>query len=507
MFVLALASMIWWRPTSPVPDPGQRVVPRASAWWSAALILAVGVALGAPRLASSFWWDELVSLMLVVRRGPLVILSFSSSANNHVLNSALMWVTTHTLGEHEWAVRLWPFIMSLAAVQLVFWTLVRTSGVAMATTAGLLAAMHGWIAGHGTEARGYAGAILCTWVAMATMAQLLTRPTLRATLLYIVASVAAFGFVTTSLLVPLAHGALGVVLALRARTAEARATALNIVFACLWVAVLGLVAFGLPLPQILDYSRTVAHIDHPGLTWAALGEMALYLAGLTRTSVALAAGVAYVIVAGIGYAAALRGTSPTLRRLAVAMMAPALVTILYFVTPGTRSSPRFFAFLLLPACVGVAFGLRWLWQRQGGVRAVAVALSALWLFAIGDFQRRALTIGRPDLRALRDRVGNQRVALIGAQATVNRFYFPDAVAVGMEAPDSVPYAVANADIVIEGRATKDRRLSVPDSTLAALGFGIVGALRSAVPDQAEFVVYARAPKPGDPLYGDVELRR
>ena len=486
--VLALASMVWWPVTRlPATTPEPRAPIPARAWWCAALVLTIGVALETPRLTSSFWWDELTSLVLVVRRGPLVIASYSANANNHILNSALMWVVSALGGEREYVLRLVPFVMSLVAVQLVFLTLLPLAGLRVAALAALTAAIHGWVTGHGTEARGYAGAILCSWVAIVCFARMLTRPTRRATLAYIAAAVLSFGFVTTSLFVPIAHGLIGLVLLVRARTEPARAIALNIVFACLWVAPLALIAFGLPLPQLAIYARTSAVGDHSTIGWITLADLVAYLAGFARAPLVVPAAIAFVVVAAIGAAAAMRRSNPdALRALMVAAVAPTATTALYLLMPGTRSSSRFFCFLVLPACVAAAYGFAWLWRRRGPYRlATAVALGA-WLAALGAFQARALTVGRPDLRALGARVAGQRVAMVGAQAMLNRYYFPNAIA-----SDSVRRTVAGADVVIEGRANAERRLATAHPLLAGLGFQIDTTIRSAVPDQTEYVVYRR----------------
>src|SRR5262245_2998661 len=51
------------------------------------LLVAVTLLLAVPRLSTSFWWDELTTLTLVVKRGPEVMLTYSANANNHILNS------------------------------------------------------------------------------------------------------------------------------------------------------------------------------------------------------------------------------------------------------------------------------------------------------------------------------------------------------------------------------------------------------------------------------------
>ena len=53
-------------------------------------LFAISTALRLGNITSSFWWDELSTMLRVVRRGVPTIIVFSADANNHVLNSLLV---------------------------------------------------------------------------------------------------------------------------------------------------------------------------------------------------------------------------------------------------------------------------------------------------------------------------------------------------------------------------------------------------------------------------------
>src|SRR5262249_53332044 len=134
-------------------------------------------------------------------------------------------------------------------------------GRGSALLAGFLAALHLSIVTHTVEARGYSGAILCSFLACTCFALLLRRPTATISLLYIALALTAIGFVTTTIVVPVAHGLIGMIVSLRGE-AHFRRAGRHAVFACLWAGVLALVLFGLPLPQTWHYVRTEAAHDH-----------------------------------------------------------------------------------------------------------------------------------------------------------------------------------------------------------------------------------------------------
>lgn len=491
--VLSVLSLLFWRRGVAVPHGRQVREPSRSYARAVALILLLTVsALAVPRLSTSLWWDELSTIISVVRRGPVVIMAYSNGANNHILNSLLAWLSIRTLGEMEVVLHLIPFFLLVATVQLLFWTLLPAAGTRVAFISGLASAVHPWLIIHGVEARGYMGAILFSWAAVSAFAHLLTDGSRRLTILYIGSCALAFGFVSTTIMVPFAHGVFACLLLLASYRwpglVPYRRNAINLIFACLWVPVLALLLFGLPLPQTLAYARDGAAGDHLPLGAELGGQLLVYATGVQ--SAALAGLLASF--ACIGWGTALRKDAMrTPQLLMVSSLLPLGAAALYMLLPNTHASARFFCFLILPVCCGYGFALNRL-MRMGTAGRVCAGLAAaglLGLLAIEHHQ--LLRVNRPDLKGLAEELEGARVLLVGAQADVNVYYFPEADS--YRAVEAVASDIlSRADIVVEGRARKDNRLDEPDPAVVAVGFRLQKALPSAI-DGTEYLVYRRVP--------------
>lgn len=490
--VLALLSMALWRRGEAIPqaarcEPCGRIV----AGVGALILLIIAGALAAPRLDDAFWWDEINSLVRIVKRGPLTILTFSNDANNHVLNSLLMWLSLQAFGEHEAVLRMTPFLFCLAAVELFYWTLLRAGGFRIAFLGGLVAAIHPWLINHGVEVRGYAGSILFSWAAIVCFAHLIIHGSPLRTMSYIAFCVASFGCIATTIFVPIAHGAAALILFLAGfgspSLASYRANAVNLVFACLWVSVIAILFFGFPLPQTLSYARYGASREHLPLGWSLGREILTYLTGIDIT-------VPAVMIAGVtvlGWCSGLRKGAPqSLSLLILSSLLPLGVVLLYLLMPSTRSSARFFCFFLLPVCGGLGIGIMALIRmRPLGFLAASIVL-AVWLRASAREHGQLLKYANPDLKALAVELHGKRTILTGAQADMNTYYFNQAIPYQAgKSPATFPGTVATAEFVIEGRAKKDNVLDWPDAALLAQGFRVYKTLPSAVKGRTEYVVY------------------
>jgi hypothetical protein len=491
---LALLSLALWRRGKIVlQEPRAQPVTSASAKALALLLLVIFVLLAAPRLNTTLWWDELSTLTRVVKRGPVVILTYSCDANNHVLNSLLTWASLRAINEHETALHLSPFLFSLAAVQLLFWTLVRTVGTRVAFLSGLAVATHPWLVNHGVEVRGYAGAILFSWASVIIFARMITQGSPLQTVLYIVSCVTAFGFITTTILIPFGHGCLACFLLLAGYRypdlAPHRANAINAIFACLWVAVLALILFGFPLPQTLAYARDGATKDHKLLGWTLGREVLTYMTGLRE----LIPAVLFAGLACLGLWVTFRRDSlQSLRLLMVSILVPFSLAVLYVLLPGTYSSARFFCFLILPLCCCFGLGVDWISRLRTVGRIVAGLLIASWLGLLVLEHQRLLVINHPNLKALAKQLQGTRIVLIGAQADMNIYYFTQATSYQEgKSQLTLQEALAEAEVVVEGRAWPDNKLEEPNMALTALGFRIQQTLPDATPDRTEYVVYRR----------------
>jgi hypothetical protein len=368
----------------------------------------------------------------------------------------------------------------------------RVAGLRVALLSALAAATHPWLINHGVEARGYAGAILFSWAAIFAFARLLTHGSGRLTLLYVASCVTAFGFISTTILVPFAHGVTACLLLLagyrRPGLAPYRANAVNLIFACLWVLVLAVLLFGLPLPQTLAYARDTASGDHLPLGWPLGRQVSVYMTGLRG----LAPAALVMCLSCLGWSTALgRGSSSSLRLVAVSSLVPFAAAVWYVLLPGTHSSARFFCFLILPLCCVVGLALDRLARARRMGRIVAGLLVSVWLGQLAVEHQRLLLINRPNLKVLARELQGTRVVLIGDQADVNTYYFPQATSWQLgKSPATLREAVAGAEVVLEGRARQDNQLGEPDAGLVALGFGVERTLANAV-DGCEYLVYCR----------------
>jgi hypothetical protein len=464
--LLAILSAFWWRWDDAGAAPGPARVPTSRGdFLFATLLVASSAALMAPHLAWSFWWDELVTMSGAVRRGPIVILARSSRANNHIINSMAIWVVVKILGESEPVARLPAFALALAVPQAVFWGLRARRGRGAAALAALLVATHCRVLLHGIEARGYAGAILFSYLACLAFSRVLEASSARVITAYVACAVASFGFIPTTIFVPLGHGVAASLLWLRravAETADPPATrrALAAVFACVWSGVLCMILFGLPIPQTLDYVRHGSFNDHVPLGYGLLTKVAYYLTSSDTLPLALAV----LVLAGVGWYVVRRD-----RAFLLAFLTPILAWALYLVVPGTRSSSRLYCFLVIPVMMGLAFAAQTLRRRGPLPRVLLAFLAIAWAANLGAMYCRHIVPGLPDLKGLAAELGTSKVLLFSHQATPNRYYFRNADRLEWSPPD--PHLFARYDYIVQGVVP-----GWPNHDLDALGYTCVRCL-------------------------------
>jgi hypothetical protein len=421
--VLALVTAFFWRfdtkyEAAPVPF-------RMGTFdWAVVGGLAILVILSrAGHLSSSLWWDELATLLRSVRRGPLVIMSFAAGVSNHPLNSFLIWVSRALLGEREVALRLPAFLLGLAAPIACYLTMAKRLDRSTALSAAALFALHFTLAVHSTDARGYAGAILGSYLSCVFFALLLKQASLPVTILYIASSLMAIGFILTSILIPVAHGVLASVLWLKSFSTRSRprerATSPNLVFCCSWVGVAAWVLIGLMIPQNLAQATGGAEKDYSHLDWPFVEELLQYLGGVHHSLL----GAFLLFLSAAGWFQ-LKVDS----RWRLAFLSPVLLGLIYLLLPSSRLAPRFFCFALPSILVGAGIYVGALSRRSIWFPGLILVIpAALWLTDSLSMHYRHLVVGNPDLRSLGVRLATRKVVLCGMQADVNRFYLPDAV--------------------------------------------------------------------------------
>ena len=254
---------------------------------------------------------------------------------------------------------------------------------------------------------------------------------------------------------------------------------------------MSLLCTGILLPQTLAYSQSGAARDHITLSQ----ELAEGLLTYTTGTAELASAGAAAGLAASGWSVAFRGRySPQTRWLAVSVSAPLGVALCYLLMPGTRISPRFLCFLILPTCCGLGLGVDWLLRGPVGLRLIAALAVVGWGGAVAVEHHSLLTVGRPGLKALAAELRGSPVALMGAQADMNVYYFPDATVLRHDGGgDELRVSISRAQYVIEGRALWDNRLDVTNPELTALGFRKREVLVSCIRGDTEYLVYERSP--------------
>jgi hypothetical protein len=386
-------------------------------------LLALGLTLAAlavriPGLNSSLWWDELGTLYRVVHRGWLVLLAFNAEGTNHILNSTLIKVTTGTLGEHEWLVRLPAFLFSLATPVVVFLALRKTLGRGPSAVVGLILAFQVSAVLQATNARGYAGGLFWICIATSLLGALCRDPTPRRAIAYVVSGVLATGFMAFSLVPLSAHGALGAIgwLVQRRRRPEVALRMRLIGWLALVVLGLSLAAFGIQFGQIVECGsagqcRLLQHSEPWQLVEFATGAHGHLLS-------------ASLLLASLG------GLIVGLRRGAVGpwiWSLPLLSGLVSLMVPGAPATPRLLFYVIPSFAVGLGAVVASIPDRRKFLR-LAVSLGTLGAVLAGGAPSLARwwRLGNPDLRGLARELVSVPVVLTGPQAEYNVYYFPDA---------------------------------------------------------------------------------
>ncbi len=411
------------------------VLPPLDRWdWGALLVLfCISVALRSVRLSDSFWWDELTTYLRTVRRGLPVVFAFSSEGNNHPLNSFLMWIVYAAGGRSEWMLRLPALLLGGLTPAVIYCLLRRYTGRLAALLAGAVMALHFRSIAHSAEARGYAGAMLFSTIAILVFPLLFEEGAEKLAVVYVLAAAAAAGFIATALILPLAHGAVAAAAwALdRYRGRPARGNPLLPLLSCAWAFVVSLLLMGVTLPQLRTYSTQGALTAHKTLSLELLLTIAQYAAGVSGAALALL----LIAVALLGL---WRMEIPLL---AAAAFFPATLYVLVVGATGGRVSPRLFYLMIFPFSLGLGWFLYRLFTTRGPVlRVAACAVCIAWLAGAAGDLARFYSLGNPPLRQLGAQLSGQDIVITGLQSDVNSYYFPKAREIQ---PEDLTWAALN----------------------------------------------------------------
>ncbi len=396
------------------PAAFERLFPKLDAndWMAIAAIFGAALALRALRLNDSFWWDELTTYLRSVRRGLPVIFAFSSEGNNHPLNSFLMWIVYAGGGRKEWMLRLPALLLGAATPAIVYGLLRRSIPRWAALSAAGVMVLHFRAVAHSAEARGYAGAILCSAIAFLLFPRLFEGLSWKVLIGYVVACAAASGFIATALIIPMAHFLLAAAEWLRHRTRS-----LTPMLACVWAAVASLVLMGVTLPQLRTYSVRDSWASHQKLSVDLFLSILQYVAGVNVTALA----IVLILLAAAGLWL-LRESL-----LALACAFPGILYMLVVAVTGTRVSQRLFYMLIFPFALGLGLLLYDLVTRRGiALRLTACAVGIVWLLGAAGSFRQFYSVGNPPLQRISAEFPGDDLVLTGLQADVNVLYFPHA---------------------------------------------------------------------------------
>ncbi|MDO8629510.1 MAG: glycosyltransferase family 39 protein [Phycisphaerales bacterium] len=451
--LLAVFNAVSLRPVpaiAPPVSPPLRAAPSQSFRFLLALLLATAL-LRSVNLSSSLWWDELVTVVRFVHRGILAILTFGGSAN-HVSATVLGWISSKLLGEGEWQFRLPLYLIGCVTPCVALLTLPRLLNYRVALWASVLMALHPTMIIMSSELRGYAGGVLCTYLAAVLFVAIIRTNTRRWTAAYVLCCTVGYGFHIFFILVPVSHAAAAAGMLIRRRVwRETPATEhwSGVLSAALWSIVLSLVVFGIQLPQALAYARSAdGAAQHSLLCGKVLGNLLCYLSGTPSAIM----GLALCVLSVFGWR---RITHSTTVR--IAFLAPVFAATVWLLVPGQRYSARLFFFVLPAFILGAASAFDRMTRsatRRNGLAGAAIA--AAWLALAEPTFKEILLVGNPDLKDLARRLDGASVVLYGRQSDMNVYYFPTAAVVRrLPATSDEWKPLVSADYVIRGSGPRE----------------------------------------------------
>lgn len=176
---LARASRMLLRSAAADTSAAVRVVRRTVAaesrvhLGSLVAIVAAGVLVRIDFLFQPMRYDEAGTYVHYASRPLYVGLTTYTAPNNHLLNTALVHVTTAVLGNHPWAIRLPAFLAGILLVPATYLAARALYGAGTAVLAAALVATSSTLIEYSTNARGYMGVALAFVLLLALGAHLL----------------------------------------------------------------------------------------------------------------------------------------------------------------------------------------------------------------------------------------------------------------------------------------------------------------------------------------------
>lgn len=401
-------------------------------------ILVVALALRIPGLDSCLWFDEVLTVVNLVRLPLGQIVSQFPDQNQHMLFTVLAHVSTRLFGESAWAVRLPSVAFAVASVWALFLLGRRLLGEREALLAAALMTVsyhHVWFA---QNARGYMG--LLFFATLATWCWVEARRQDRRSWYLWYAVLLALGMWVhlTMVFVPLAHALIAVTelgwRSARGNAAGALRRFAHLAGAWLLSATLTLQLYALTLPQFLTGEGF--HEASLPSEWS----NPLWVITESARSLSIGLGASIVVVAGLVVAAI--GWIGIARRdpaVALALVLPPALGGLAMLALGHYLWPRFFFFAMGFVLLIVVHGtcetprviLRLLLtSRSHDVLAMraGVALTCFGILLSAVALPRVYALPKQDFVGARDYVEHTQtptdaVVAVGLAGTAYRRYF------------------------------------------------------------------------------------
>ena len=449
------------------------------------ILLGLTIIALAPRLINvndSLWWDELTSVLRYIRRGFPVIFTFSGDCNNHIMVSFFAKISFMLFGEGEWQLRLFSVVFSVLVIPAIYLSL-KNINSRLALIVSCLAVVHSSLVVNATESRGYAGAVFCTWLSSYLFSELLKRNSWKLVISYVLINVMGFGFLTNFILIPFAHGIIAGLNCLHQQKKEGlkwdrQGIPFTALFSCLWVGLVSLVAFGIPLPQAFDYLHgDIAKLDHYGANLEIYTDTLNYLFGGRQ----LIASIALSMLSIVGLVDLAKRDA----KLMISFVFPAIIILGWSMLPGALFSPRILILLVPVLLLGLGTKIMRLLEHSKPGKGLAFFFLALFVYIQIPVYHDHINIGYPNTRELAEELRGKEVILFDQMADVNLYYFDYAKSFPKEPENSAE--LFTGDYLIVGTNMERYRYK----PAVARGWEHIKTLESWRPRHPCFRVYKR----------------
>ncbi len=341
-----------------------------------AVIVAVGMVLRAARLGESLWYDEIAAVISSSLHGPGPALGNYHALANHAFHSALVAISLDLLGSQdaELAIRLPAFLAGVACIPAMFMLGRRVDGDRFGLVAAMLVALMPVAILESAEARGYSMMMLFAILATVSWLDLLEGRSRAVGPYAILVALGCWSHLVFAC-VPIGHAAHAA-----GRAARGDRDRRSIVVPVLGLAVGAVTTLAILAPLLPDLlQRRTEFIALDGDEPSPLGIeglMSLLQMGGSWTWWAALPGLGLLLIGGTE---SLRW--PSIRTVATAGLAGGVVAIVLAIGGGSWIYARFLVFLVVPATMLMATGLRAvgeLGRRPSLAVATSVVVLAAW---------------------------------------------------------------------------------------------------------------------------------